>query len=162
MAGFIATIWVANWLVQRHGMVPVGLGLVAPAGVYAAGVTFTLRDVAHRALGPRWVIAAVVVGAALAGILSTRVALASGFAFLVSELCDHLVFTPLHERTWVGAVLLSNVVGLMVDSVLFLWLAFGSLNFLWGQAMGKAWMTVITVAVLVMVRRGSALLPRHA
>jgi hypothetical protein len=36
---------------------------------------------------------------------------------------------------------LSNTVGLLIDSWLFLTIAFGSLAFFWGQVVGKAWMT---------------------
>ena len=45
-----------------------------------------------------------------------------------------------------------------LDSVLFLWLAFHSLDFLKGQLVGKAWMTAAFVLLLVPFRR-SALAP---
>jgi uncharacterized PurR-regulated membrane protein YhhQ (DUF165 family) len=84
-------------------------------------------------------------------------------AFLVSELADFAVYTPLHERTWVGAVVLSNTVGLLIDSWLFLTIAFGSLAFFWGQVVGKAWMTALAVALLAAWRwRGRAVLARNA
>jgi hypothetical protein len=41
-------------------------------------------------------------------------------------------------------------------------LAFGSLQFFWGQVVGKAWMTLAAVIVLAAVRYGRALLPRYA
>ena len=63
---------------------------------------------------------------------------ASTTAFLLSELADFAVFTPLQKRGLVLAVLASGVVGLIADSILFLWLAFGSLEFLDGQVLGKA------------------------
>ena len=47
----------------------------------------------------------------------------------------------------------SNVVGSVVDSCLFLWLAFGSLDFLAGQLVGKWEVTAATVAVLWWWRR---------
>lgn len=150
--GFIATVWAANWLISHYGVVPVGFGLLAPAGVYAVGVAFTLRDLTHRALGPWAVIAAIVIGAGLSYLISPAFALASGVAFLVSELADLAVYTPLSERNWLASVTLSNTVGLAVDSLLFLWLAFGSLTFFWGQVVGKAWMTLAAVAVIAAVR----------
>ena len=85
--------------------------------------------------------------------------MASGVAFLVSELSDLVVYTPLRERSWLGAVVTSNTVGLMIDSALFLWLAFGSLQFFWGQVVGKAWMTLLAVVLIAGAR---AVLPRHA
>ena len=63
------------------------------------------------------------------------------------------VYTPLRRRNWLVAVALSNTVGLVADSLLFLWLAFGSLDFLPGQVVGKLWMTVLAVALLWTVRR---------
>ena len=161
--GFIATIFAANWLIEHVGIVSVGFGLMAPAGVYMVGVAFTLRDVLQRTLGARWAIAAILIGAGLSYLVSPAFALASGAAFLLSELADLAVYTPLERRTWLGAVLLSNTVGLLVDSWLFLALAFGSLEFFPGQVVGKAWMTLLAIAAIAAVRgaRGR-LLPRNA
>jgi hypothetical protein len=47
----------------------------------------------------------------------------------------------------------SSVVGLVVDSLVFLWLAFGSLEFLGGQIVGKAWMVLLSIPVVAWVRR---------
>jgi uncharacterized PurR-regulated membrane protein YhhQ (DUF165 family) len=163
LAGYIATIFVANWLIQHVGPVPVGFGLIAPAGVYAAGVAFTLRDVVQRALGRHAAVLAILVGAGASYLISPAFAVASAVAFLVSELADFAVYTPLERRSWLGAVLVSNTVGLLVDSWLFLTLAFGSLQFLPGQLVGKTWVTLLAVAALAVVRgaRGH-LLPRGA
>ena len=151
--GFIATIFAANWLIEHVGIVSVGFGLMAPAGVYMVGLAFTLRDILQRTLGAKWAIAAIVIGAALSYLVSPAFALASGAAFLLSELADLAVYTPLQKRSWLGAVALSNTVGLVVDSMLFLAIAFGSQEFLAGQVVGKAWMTALAVACLVTVRR---------
>src|SRR3712207_7873588 len=59
-------------------------------------------------------------------------------AFLVSEAADLAVYTPLQRRGLVLAVALSSVVGLVLDSVVFLLLAFGSLDYLAGQEIGRA------------------------
>lgn len=152
-AAYVGTIAAANWAVHRYGFVPVGFGLLAPAGVYFAGLAFTLRDLTQETLG-RWaVLAAILAGAALSWwISSPALATASAVAFLVSELADFAVYTPLRERRWLTAVAASNAVGLVVDSVLFLWLAFGSLQFLTGQIVGKAWMTLAAIGVLAVVR----------
>jgi uncharacterized PurR-regulated membrane protein YhhQ (DUF165 family) len=148
LVAYIATIFAANWAIVTFGLVPVGFGLLAPAGVYFAGLAFTLRDLTQDALGRRWTYAAIVVGAALSGLLSGPLAIASGVAFLLSETADLLVYTPLRERRWLFAVGASNVVGLVVDSVLFLLLAFGSLEFLAGQIVGKLLMTAIAIVIL--------------
>jgi uncharacterized PurR-regulated membrane protein YhhQ (DUF165 family) len=158
--GYVATIFAANWLIQHVGIVPVGFGLMAPAGVFAAGLALTLRDIVQATLGRAAVIAAILIGAALSYLVSPAFAVASGVAFLVSELADLAVYTPLTRRSWLGAIALSNTVGLVIDSVLFLWLAFGSLEFLAGQVVGKAWMTLLAVVLLAGGRR--AVLARHA
>jgi uncharacterized PurR-regulated membrane protein YhhQ (DUF165 family) len=149
---FVATVWVANYAVQHYGVVDVGFGLKAPAGVYVVGVAFTLRDALHRLTGPYVVMAAIVVGAALSWFISPVFALASGGAFLVSEMADLVVYTPLARRSWLGAVTLSNTVGLALDSYLFLtWSGLG-LAFFWGQVVGKAWMTLAAVVLIALVR----------
>jgi hypothetical protein len=160
LVGYILVIVLANWAIQQFGLVPVGFGLLAPAGVYFAGLAFTLRDLVQESLGRRWTIAAIVAGAVISAALSPQLAVASGIAFLVSELADFAVYTPLRRKNWLLAVGLSNTVGLVADSILFLALAFGSLEFLPGQIVGKGWMTLLAVALLWTVRRRLA--PRSA
>ena len=148
LVAYGASVVAANAAVLWWGFVPVGFGLLAPAGVYFAGLTLTLRDAVHDRLGRQAALFAVTAGAALSAVLSPRLALASGLAFLASELLDLLVYVPLRRRSAALAVAASNTVGLVVDSVLFLALAFGSLEFLAGQVVGKAWVTALSVAVV--------------
>jgi uncharacterized PurR-regulated membrane protein YhhQ (DUF165 family) len=152
LATYILTIVAANWAIATFGMVGVGFGLLAPAGVYFAGVSFTLRDAVQETLGRRWAVGAILVGAALSALISGPLALASGIAFLVSELADFAIYTPLRKRSKPVAVALSNTVGAVVDSALFLWLAFGSLEFLRGQVLGKSWTTLLAVALMLAIR----------
>jgi queuosine precursor transporter len=152
LIGYIGTIVAANWAIQTWGIVPIGFGLYAPAGVFFAGLAFTLRDLTQEQLGRGWTLVAIGLGAGLSWLVSPAFAVASGLAFLVSELADFAVYTPLRERHWLGAVTLSNTVGLVVDSALFLWLAFGSLDFLAGQVAGKAYMTLLAVTALWLYR----------
>lgn len=149
---YLGTIVLANWAIQAFGLVPVGFGLVAPAAVYVAGFAFTFRDLLQDAGGRRLVLAAIVLGASLSALLDPLVGLASGVAFLFSELADLAVYTPLRERGWIRAVFASNVVGLVLDSVLFLSIAFGSLELLAGQIVGKLWTTLAAIAVLAWIR----------
>ena len=78
---------------------------------------------------------------------------ASTSAFLLSELADFAVYTPLQKRGLVLAVLASSLVGLIADSIIFLWLAFGSFEFLIGQIVGKAWMVLLTLPAIGWLRR---------
>lgn len=153
IAGFVGTIVIANWMTNEHGFVPVGFGLTATAGTYAAGLAFGLRDAVHEAIGRRGVVVAILVGAFLTWWISPAFAVASGTAFLVSEMADFSVYAPLRERGLMLAVFASNVVGLLVDTFLFLWLAFGwaSVAAAWkGQALGKLWVTLATLAVIAL------------
>lgn len=153
-AAYLATIVAANWAIAEFGLVPVGFGLLAPAGVAFAGLAFTLRDLLHDAAG-RWaVLATIAAGAGLSfAVAPPAIAVASALAFGLSETVDMAVYTPLRRRRWLLAVGLSNAAGLIADSALFLWVAFGSLEFLPGQIVGKAWMTVLALAVLIPLRR---------
>src|SRR5690349_17037268 len=93
--GYIATIFAGNWAISTFGLVPVGFGLMAPAGVYAAGLAFTFRDLTQEAAGSKAALAAIGVGAVVSMLISPQLALASGTAFLWSELADFAVYTPL-------------------------------------------------------------------
>ena len=151
--GYLLSIVLANVLVVTVGVIPVGFGLVAPAGVLAAGLSLSLRDGVQERWGREWTVIAIAVGALLSASLSASLAWASFVAFIVSELADFAVYTPLRERGRLRALVASNCVGLVVDSALFLWLAFGSWAFLPGQVVGKLWMTLLSVVVLALWRR---------
>jgi queuosine precursor transporter len=139
-----------------------GRGIDAPSGVLFAGLAFTLRDLTQEWLGRKVVLVAIVVGALLSqAVTSNRdLAVASGVAFLFSELADFAVYQPLRERRWLVAVAASNLVGLVIDSVLFLQIAFGSLDFIQGQIIGKIWTTIFAVLVLLALRRW--VIPRYS
>jgi hypothetical protein len=160
---FGLTIPLANWMVDHFGtvcppngpcLVPVAPGLMAPSGVLLIGAALVLRDLVQRRLGVAFGIGAIVAGAAISAAISpAQLVLASVSAFLVSEFSDFAVYTPLAKRRLVLAVLLSSLAGLIVDSIIFLWLAFGSLDFLMGQIVGKLWMVVLAIPFVAFLRR---------
>lgn len=124
LAAYIASIVAANWMTATFGLLSIGFGLAVTAGTFAAGAALVLRDGVQTALGKAWVLGAIVAGAALSFALSTpSIAVASAIAFLVSELVDFAVFTPLRGRSLPAAVLLSSIVSAPVDTVLFLHIA---------------------------------------
>ena len=159
---FCLTIPAANWLIGNVGtqcvpngpcLIPVAPGLTAPSGVLLIGVALVLRDLVQRRLGVKVSVAAIIAG----GVLSAAVAppalvIASTVAFLVSEFADLLVYTPLARRGLVRAVLASGLVGLVVDSVVFLAIAFGSLQYLPGQVVGKAIMILAALPLIYWLR----------
>jgi uncharacterized PurR-regulated membrane protein YhhQ (DUF165 family) len=160
---FALTIPAANWLIGNVGttcapsgpcLVPVAPGLLAPSGVTMAGVALVLRDLVQRRLGVAASSLAILMGAALSALLAPpALVLASAVAFLLSEFADLAVYTPLTRRSLVIAVVVSGMIGLVVDSIVFLWLAFGSLDFLPGQIVGKAWMVLLSIPFVAWLRR---------
>jgi len=143
-AAFLAVILGANWLTNEFGLVT-WLGLTATAGTWLAGFAFVARDALHEVGGHRWVVAAIVAGALLSVFLSPALALASGVAFTVSELADYAVYAPLRRRGLIRAALASNVVGSLVDTVLFLLIAGFPLGGTATQVLIKVGVTTIFV-----------------
>jgi hypothetical protein len=160
---FGLTIPAANWLIGHAGtvcvangpcLVPVAPGLMAPSGVTMIGIALVLRDLTQRRLGVAVSALAVIAGAALSALLAPPpLVIASAAAFLLSEGADLLVYTPLARARLVLAVIASSMAGLVVDSIVFLWLAFGSLDFLAGQVVGKAWMVLLSIPFIAWLRR---------
>lgn len=157
LAAYIATIPAANWMIGHIGncipngpcLIPVGFGLAAPSGVLMVGLALVLRDFVHRTLGWKTAMAAIVVGVVLSfWTASPAIAIASASAFALSELADLAIYAPLARKRLMMAVALSGIAGAAVDSAVFLWLAFGSLDFVAGQIVGKLWATLAAVAVL--------------
>ena len=159
---FAATIPLANWLIGNVGiqletggphMVPVGFGLLAPSGVIVVGAALVLRDAVQEQLGKDWVLTAIAVGAILSWFVSDPfLVVASVTAFVLAELADFAIYTPLRKNNLALAVMASGAVGAVVDSAVFLWVAFGSLAFIEGQIVGKMWMTLAAALVLFCVR----------
>lgn len=160
---FCLTIPAANWMLGNVGTVctptgpcllPVAPGLMAPSGVLMIGAALVLRDLVQRRLGVVFGIGAILVGAVIsAAVAPVSLVIASAAAFLISEFADFAVYTPLARRRLVLAVAASSLVGLIVDSLVFLWLAFGSLDFLSGQIVGKLWMVLLALPLVAYLRR---------
>lgn len=163
LAAFALCIPAANWLIGNVGtfcvpegpcLIPVAPGLTAPSGVLMIGLALVLRDLVQRSLGVKWAAGAVLVGAALSAFFAPpALVIASATAFLLSELADLAVYTPLQKKGLVLAVFASSVVGLVIDSAVFLYLAFGSLDYIAGQIIGKMWMVLLALPVIHMMRK---------
>lgn len=163
---FCLTIPAANWMIGNVGtvcppnspcLIPVAPHLMAPSGVLMIGAALVLRDLVQRRLGVEFGVAAIIAGAGIsAAIAPPALVVASTAAFLLSELADFAIYTPLARRRLVTAVVASSMVGLVIDSVIFLWLAFGSLEFLIGQVVGKSWMVLFAIPLVAYLRRRDA------
>lgn len=157
-AAFAATIPAANWLIGNVGtvcvpqgpcLIPVGFGLMAPSGVLMIGLALVLRDWLHELAGWRWALAAVMLGAGLSLLFSPpQIAVASASAFLLAEMADLLVYARLRQRSKPLAVAASQVVGAALDSALFVWIAFNSLEFSAGTTLAKIYAGAAVALIL--------------
>jgi len=155
---FAATIPAANWLIGNVGtvcipngpcLIPVGWGLMAPSGVLMIGIALVLRDWLHELAGWKWSLFAVLLGSVLSLAFSPpQIAIASAVAFGLAELADLAVYARLRERSRPLAVMASQVVGAALDSAIFVWIAFGSLDFSAGTTLAKIYAGALVAMIL--------------
>ena len=124
----------------------VNLGDILTWGAFTYPVAFLITDLTNRTFGPSKARKIVFAGFLIAVICSiivpqilfkmglfpfelsaerlTRIAIASGSAFLVAQLLDVFVFDKLREGRWWKAPLISSIIGSVIDTFLFFSLAF--------------------------------------
>ena len=147
LVAYVITILGANYVTTTFEMVPVGFGLEATAGTYLIGMLFILRDLIQDVVGKFAVFAAIAVGAVLSFLISSPfIAVASVVAFVLAEVIDFAIYTPLRKRGYVRAAVASNLVGSVVDTVAFLAVAgFPIMAALTGQIVGKMLVTAVVI-----------------
>ena len=163
LLAFTACIPLANFMIGHFGtvcladgpcLIPVAPDIMAPSGVLMVGLALVLRDLMQRRLGKVWALLAIAAGAMIsAAIAPPALVMASTISFILSELTDFAVYTPLQRKRLVLAVFLSSFAGLVVDSLVFLWLAFDDFSFLCGQIIGKIWMVLLALPLIALLRR---------
>ena len=144
---YLGSIVVANLLVMNFGIIQVA-GLSFPAGAVAVGFTFTARDLVQRRFGKWGCWIWMLVASGISAVFSPTLALASLGAFVVAEGLDWAVFTasPLSFR---GRAIVSNLVGTPLDSVVFVYLAFGPIwDAMWGQTIIKLASSLLIVFMI--------------
>lgn len=128
---------------------PAAPGLWATSGSFVIGAVFVLRDFVQRRIGMGVSVCAIIMGAALGGYLvSPSLAIASTAAFLISGFVDLLIYTPIAKKRFVRAVVLSSVVSAAIDSAIFLWLGFQSLELFPGQVLAKVWVILLAIPLI--------------
>lgn len=167
---FILTIPLSNWVVVNVGLVcepngpcliPVWPGLMAPSAVMIAGAALVLRNAVQAFLGAYFSLVAIAVGTALSALFaSPSLVLASAAAFCFSELADFAVYTPMRKRFPAFSVVMAGLAGSVIDSAIFLTLAFGSIEFIFGQVLGKFWMSLLAGIVIRYFRSRLAITPK--
>ncbi len=125
-------------------------------GAFTYPLVFLVCDLCNRALGPaaarRVAWAGFAVAVLVSGLLAPwRIALASGTAFIVSQVMDILAFNRWRQASWWKAPLIGSLVATVVDTALFFFLAFAGTELNWmklaaGDLAVKAAMAVLLLA----------------
>lgn len=121
---------------------------MAPSGVLLVGAALALRDALQEVGGRRLALACIAGGAVLSLSFSPSLAVASAVAFSLSELADFAVYSRLRERSMSWAVMASGLVGAILDSIAFSWLAFGSLTWAPGLLIAKLYASALYAALI--------------
>ena len=146
----------SNYLVQF----PVnyyGLEKILTYGAFSYPVAFLITDLANRSYGKLVARKIVYVGFTIgisftllfstnfADLISIRIAIGSGTAFLIAQMLDVQIFDNLRRKNWFIAPLTSSIIGSIVDTFLFFSISF--------YGTGVPWVTLLlgdlTVKVLV-------------
>ena len=146
----------SNYLVQfpiKH----YGLEEILTYGAFSYPVAFLITDLANRSYGKIIARKIVYIGFAIgisftllfstnfADLISVRIAIGSGTAFLVAQLLDVKIFDQLRKKKWFIAPLTSSFIGSTVDTFLFFSISF--------YATGIPWVTLsfgdLSVKILV-------------
>lgn len=120
----------SNWLVQY----PINTWLTW--GAFAYPFAYLVTDLTNRAVGASqarrvaWCGFAVAVCISL-GVAPWRIAVASGVAFIVSQLTDVSLFNRLRAQAWWKAPLIGSVIASIIDTLLFFSLAFAGTDLDW-------------------------------
>ena len=136
------TVIVSNYLVQF----PVkyyGLQEVLTYGAFSYPITFLITDLANRAFGKivarKIVYLGFTIGVLLtlfistnfADLISIRIAIGSGLAFLIAQNIDIHLFDKLRRKIWFVAPLTSSVFGSITDTFLFFSISFYNTGVSW-------------------------------
>ncbi|TWG95995.1 hypothetical protein L598_002800000500 [Mesorhizobium sp. J18] len=130
MAAMVVVVTASNFLVQ-FPFGHFGLGEILTWGAFTYPIAFLINDLTNRRFGPAAARRIVIVGFAIAVVLSVwlaspRIAIASGTAFLAAQLLDTAIFDRLRRQTWWRAPLISTMIGSVLDTILFFSLAFAA------------------------------------
>ena len=133
LMGFIVLI--SNFLVQF----PVkyyGLEEILTYGAFSYPVAFLITDLANRSFGKLiarkivyfgftiGILFTLIFSTSFSDIISIRIAIGSGTAFIIAQLLDVQVFDKLRRKTWFVAPLFSSLIGSTVDTFLFFSISF--------------------------------------
>ena len=137
-----AVVLFSNYLVQfpiKH----YGLEEILTYGAFSYPIAFLITDLANRSYGKIVAIKIVYIGFAIGisftllfstnftDLISVRIAIGSGTAFLVAQLIDVQIFDQLRKKKWFVAPLTSSFIGSIVDTFLFFSISFYATGIPW-------------------------------
>ena len=132
----------SNYLVQ-FPIKYYGLEEILTYGAFSYPVAFLITDLANRSYGKLVARKIVYIGFAIgisftllfstnfADLISVRIAIGSGTAFLVAQLLDVQIFDQLRKKKWFVAPLTSSFIGSTVDTFLFFSISFYATGIPW-------------------------------
>ncbi len=134
VAAMVAIVAASNVLVQfpvQGQVAGLDLSQLLTGGAFTYPAAFLVTDLSNRHRGPARARLVVLVGFGIAVLCSIflatpRIAIASGSAFLISQLLDISVFDRLRRSAWWHAPLFSSLVSSALDTLLFFGLAFAA------------------------------------
>ena len=137
-----AVVIVSNYLVQ-FPFVFFGFSEILTYGAFSYPVAFLITDLTNRKYGKRIAKYVVYIGFSVGilisiffsietiNLISLRIALASGAAFLTSQLLDVNIFDKLRNKAWYVPPLTSSLISSTLDTFLFFLIAFYSTGLNW-------------------------------
>ena len=135
-------IIISNYLVQ-FPVNKFNLQNILTYGAFSYPVTFLITDLANRRFGKKEARKLVYFGFAIGILLTTlistnfqdiisiRIALGSGIAFLVAQLIDIEIFQRLRNKIWFVAPITSSISGSIIDTFLFFSISFLGTDIPW-------------------------------
>ena len=132
----------SNYLVQ-FPIKYYGLEEILTYGAFSYPIAFLITDLANRSYGKMIAKKIVYIGFAIgisftllfstnfADLISVRIAIGSGAAFLVAQLLDVQIFDQLRKKKWFVAPLTSSFIGSTVDTFLFFSISFYATGIPW-------------------------------
>ena len=152
----------SNYLVQfpiKH----YGLEEILTYGAFSYPIAFLITDLANRSFGTqvakKIVYIGFIIGIAvtllfstnLTDLISVRIAIGSGTAFIIAQLLDVKIFDQLRERKWFVAPLTSSFIGSTVDTFLFFSISFYGTGIPWVTLSFGDLVVKIFVALLMLI-----------
>ena len=137
-----AVVLASNYLVQfpiKH----YGLEKILTYGAFSYPIAFLITDLANRSFGKIVARKIVYIGFAIgisftllfstnfADLISIRIAIGSGTAFLVAQLLDVQIFDKLRKKEWFVAPLTSSLIGSTIDTFIFFSISFYGTGIPW-------------------------------